>query len=95
MKEYRIVCTRRMVHEDGKEIILNNVAPWVFHHSLPHSTVYTTKADALKALRKAIQDAKKFDEETQERLAHGQPYSIGYWQSNFRLQSRSVSNWKD
>lgn len=95
MKEYRIVCNRRTVHWDGKEYSYENVAPWLSHSSFPNYRVYTTKADAMKALSKAVRAARVFDKETQERLASGDRNAIGYWQSNIRIQSRTVSKWTD
>ena len=95
MKEYRIVCNRRTVHGDGQEYHFENVAPWVTQYSLPRFNVYATKADAMKALSKAIRAARKFDMETQERLASGDRDAIGYWQSEIRIQSRNVSKWTD
>ena len=95
MKEYRIVCTRKTVCTDGEEHISENVAPWVSPSSLPHFEVYKTKADAMKALSKTVRSARAFDAKTQKDLADGVPYSIGYWQSDIRLQSRTVTEWKN
>lgn len=93
MKEYRIVCTRDTEHADGTKHHYDNVAPWVSHSQLPHYRTFNNKADAMKALSETVRRARVFDKETQERLASGDPDTIGYWQSNIRLQSRNVSKW--
>ena len=95
MKEYRIVCTRKIVFADGRERILENVAPWTSPIHLPHFQVFNNKADAMKALSKTVRLARSFDAKTQEQLANGIPDSIGYWHSNIRLQSRNVTKWTD
>lgn len=95
MKEYRIVCDRRLVHADGTENHLEGVPVWTVHHALPRCTVYTTKAEAYKAHAETFRRARKFDLETQERFASGDKDSIAYYQTNIRIQSRNVTEWKD
>lgn len=95
MKEYRIVCERRLVHADGSENYLEGVPVWTVHHALPRRATYTTKAEANKALAETVRCARKFDAETQERFASGDKDSIAYYQTNIRIQSRNVTNWKD
>ena len=95
MKEYRIVCERRLVHADGSESHYESVPVWKNGHSLPSHIVYTIKAEANKALAESIRHARRFDAETQERFASGDNNSIAYYQTNIRIQSRNVTEWKD
>ena len=95
MKEYRIVCDRRTVDSHGKETIQNNVAPLLYTYCLPHHTIYNTRKEVNKALKTKIEMAKAFDEITQKKLSNREPDAIGYWQSNFRIQSRTITEWKE
>lgn len=95
MKEYRIVCDRRTVHFDGTEHTYEHVAVWVTRCALPVHHVYLTKAEAMKALSETIRRARKFDAESQDRFATGDKDVIAYHQTNIRLQSRNVTEWKD
>lgn len=93
MKEYRIVCTRKTVYSDGSENYYENVAPWVSNSQLPHFTTYKTKDEAMKGWAVMIRRVQAFDAETQERFARGERENA-FYQSDIRLQSRNVSEWK-
>lgn len=95
MKEYRIVCDRRVVHSDGTEHTYEHVAPWTTANALPHYQVFDNKAEAMKALSQTVRRARKFDAESQARLAAGENDAIAYWQTDIRIQSRNVTKWSD
>ena len=92
MKEYRIVCDVRMLTHDGRERFEEAKRPWVNGTHEYHP--YKTKAEAQKALTRIKHLAKEFDEKSQRELAI-RDWAVGCWQSNFRIQSRTVTEWAD
>lgn len=93
MKEYRIVATAETEHGDGRKRIVENARPWTKAGQIIQS--YTTKKDAKKALGHFRKACKEFDTITCERFAINPRDNIKSTQTNIRIQSREITDWKD
>ena len=93
MKEYRIVATAETEHGDGIKRIEENARPWT--KAGPITQSYRTEEDAKKALGHFRKSCKEFDTMTCERFAINPRDSIKYTQTNIRIQSREVTDWKN
>lgn len=94
MKEYRIVATVETEHGDGRKYKMENVHPWRDGRPFTHSP-YKTKTDAKRVLVSLRKSCKEFDKMTHERFAQNPRDYIAYTQTNIRIQSREVTDWKD
>ncbi len=93
MKEYRIVCDVRTLWHDGHETYREGLqlrVIGVYTRYFP----YKTKAEAQKALARTKPLVEDFDERTQREFPLDKS-AIAYWHSNFRIQSRTVTEWAD
>ncbi|MBR3244834.1 MAG: hypothetical protein IKF90_19450 [Parasporobacterium sp.] len=93
MKEYRIVATVEVELGDGRKRIVENAHPQTKGGPIIHS--YRTKKDAKKALDHLRKVCKEFDAMTYERFAINPRDNAKYTQTNIRIQSREVTDWKD
>ena len=93
MKEYRIVATVEIELGDGRKRIVEKAHPWTKGGTIVQS--YRTKKDAKKALCHFRKVCKEYDTITHERFAINPRDNIKYTQSNIRIQSREVTDWKD
>lgn len=93
MKEYRIVTTVETELGDGRKRIVETAYPWT--KAGPISQSYRTKKDAKKALGHFRKVCKEYDTITYERFAINPRDYIKYTQTNIRIQSREVTDWKN
>lgn len=91
MKEYRIVATLDTEHVyNGQKFHYDVASCW--YHGRPHKMQTIHKDKAEEYLKQAKKECPKFDKETQERTGKD---NIKYWQTNIRIQTRDISDWKD
>ena len=89
--EYRIVCDCVMTHNsDGTRTEKKAVSPWISGACIYHK-IFLDLERAKERLKIVEKEAEAFDERTQ---AKTESWAIKYYQSNFRIVSRKVSEWK-
>lgn len=93
MKEYRIIATITITNiSTGKT---NTYDSFPFNEfGGKQSTIYTSLKEAKAALPKVVEKAEKLDRKSQQDYHNHKPYTIMYEQYNFRIQSRTVTEWK-
>lgn len=92
MTQYRVVCTLDTEHGDGKKQHYDMTDCWCY--GKPHRRISENFEDALKVLEIFQQECPEFDRKTAERFQKNPRDSIKYTQSNIRIVSREVTDWK-
>lgn len=91
MTEYRVVSTLDTEHVYNGEKYHYEVNSGLWWGGIVHKCQTFDKNKAEHFLMRAKQECPKFDKRTQENTGH---YVIRYWQTNIRIQSREVTEWK-
>ena len=91
MKEYRIVCDRRMVRKDTDTGRSAKLAPCETRGYIYRDFRTTSLAEAEQKLAYLKEQCAEYDRETAKSLR----YDRRVEQTNIRIQSREVSDWED
>lgn len=92
MKEYRIVCTRDVIHYNGMKTHQEETCP--IDEGVRLYEIYKTKEEAVKALARIKKTCGEYDAKSHENHKNYPNLYNEHVQTNFRIQSREVTKWE-